>query len=119
MAGGLSHFELRDMGLTRQLGYYHDFIMKTDFRSSSPAPSLVNAPNLCFANPGLEYVVYAPSGGNITLDLAGATSDFSVEWLNPREGAYQIQGTVSGGSSHTFNAPDTNDWVLHLKKTVD
>jgi len=54
-----------------------------------------------------------------TLDLSGATGNFTVEWLNPREGAYQMRETVSGGSDHTFNAPDMNDWVLHPKRTVD
>lgn len=42
----------------------------------NPAQALVNAPNLCLATPGQEYVVYAPAGGGIALDLSGFSHRF-------------------------------------------
>jgi hypothetical protein len=109
-------FVLDDMGLARQLGFYYQFITeKTDFRRMDPAMSLVNQQNLCLAAVGKEYIIYAPTGGNITLDLSGTTNTFSVEWLNPRSGVYNEEPCIIGGSSYTFTAADNNDWVLHLK----
>jgi hypothetical protein len=108
-------FQVADNGLAGQLGHYLAFIQKTDFRAMAPAQSLVNSPNLCLASAGKEYVVYAPSGGTVTLNLSSATGSFAAEWLNPRTGAIQGQTTVSGGASRSFTAPDPKDWVLRVK----
>lgn len=109
-------FKIADAGWAAQARHYYTFITtKTGFRDMNPAQSLVNSPNICLANPGQEYVVYAPSGGSITLDLASGT--FNLEWFNPRTGVHEGQTTISGGASRTFSSPDTNDWVLHLKKS--
>jgi hypothetical protein len=108
-------FTITDMGHVAQLRYLYEFIIKkTSFQDMNPAQSLVNTPNLCLANIGKEYVVYAPDGGNISINLSGATKHFSVEWLNPRTGVYQGLATVAGGSERVLSAPDTKDWVLHL-----
>lgn len=105
-----------DQGLAPQLGHYANFIQtKTAFRNLTPSQSLVNSPNLCLANAWDEYVVYAPSGGTVTLNLSAVGGSYAVEWLNPRSGSYQGQTTVSGGASRNLSAPDGNDWVLHLK----
>lgn len=103
------------MGHVAQLGYLYEFITrKTSFQDMNPAQFMVNAPNLCLANTGKEYIVYAPDGGNISLNLSGATKQFSVEWLNPRTGVYQRLATAAGGTKRAFSAPDKEDWVLHL-----
>jgi hypothetical protein len=110
-------FIVTDMGHVAQLGYLYAFVTaRTAFHMMNPCPSLVNTPNLCLANPGKEYIVYAPSGGAITIDLSGAFGKLAVEWLNPRTGVYQRQTTVQAGDKRILTAPDENDWVLHLKK---
>lgn len=110
-------WSLSDLGLGTQLGYFINFVKTTEYWKMSPSQSLVNSPNLCLANAGAEYVVYAPSGGTVTLNLTSASGNFSAEWLNPRTGTLQGQTTVSGGASRSFGAPDGNDWVLHLKSS--
>lgn len=112
--GNPAPFIVDDNGLAGHLGHYLNFIRKTDFRNLSPAQNLVNSPNLCLGNAGKEYVVYAPSGGNVVLNLSSASGSFNLEWLNPRSGAFQGQTTVAGGASRTLTAPDGNDWVLRL-----
>jgi hypothetical protein len=66
------------------------------------------------ADPGQEYVVYLPTGGDVTVDLSAAHGTFSVEWYNPRTGVFTASGSTTGGAAHAFTAPDTKDWVLHL-----
>ena len=108
-------FTVSNMGLARQIGHLAAFItQKTNFRETSPAGDLVNSPNLCLANPGREYIVYAPSGGTISLDLSTAQGTFDTEWLDPRSGEYKELSPVAGGQQHGFAAPDQNDWVLHV-----
>ena len=41
------------------------------------------SPNLCLANPGREYVIYAPSGGEMGLGLTKAAGSLSMGWLDP------------------------------------
>jgi dienelactone hydrolase len=113
-------FRIADSGHARQLQHLYNFVtIRTDFCSMNPAQTLVNAPNLCLANPGREYIVYAPDGGELSLDLTEASGSFSVGWLNPRTGAYEGRVWVSGGAKRTFSSPNTEDWVLHLKKVDD
>ncbi len=113
-------FRAADSGHVKQLQHLYDFVtVRTAFQDMSPAQASVNAPNLCLANPGKEYVIYAPAGGNLSLDLTGAPGSFSVGWLNPRTGAYEGRAWISGGVKRVFSSPDTNDWVLHLKRVDD
>jgi hypothetical protein len=107
---------MKSMGWAGQVKYYYDFIMQTDFLNMNPAQALVNTPNLLLANAGNEYVIYAPSGGAVTLNLTGTTGAFSVKWFNPRTGVYTSLTNTTSGGSRTFTSPDSNDWILYLKK---
>jgi hypothetical protein len=72
----------------------------------------------CLANPGREYLVYAPNGGAVTVDLEGAEGTFAVEWLNPSMGE-QIAGTpVEGGSRVSLQPPFYGDAVVYLSGTT-
>lgn len=66
------------------------------------------------ADPGSQYVVYLKNGGSIRVDLSGFTGSLNVSWYNPRNGTTTQSGTTSAGGWRTFNAPDSNDWVLYL-----
>ena len=66
------------------------------------------------ANPGQEYLVYLPAGGEVTLDLSSAMGPLNLEWINPTTGAATTRGTTTGGSQRSVKAPDKGDWVLHL-----
>ncbi|MCU0914315.1 MAG: DUF4038 domain-containing protein [Planctomycetes bacterium] len=113
-------FQVADAGHVRDLQHLYNFVtVRTGFREMDPAQTLVNAPNLCLAHPGVEYVVYAPAGGEVSLDLTGTAGSFSVGRLNPRTGAYDGRLWVAGGARQVFSLPDANDWVLHLKKADD
>lgn len=87
-----------------------------NFSHMAPAGNLCST-GICMAEPGVEYVVYAPSGGSFTVNLsAGIGKKFRAQWYNPRTGTFLAAGEIDGGSNaQNFTAPDGNDWVLHLK----
>jgi hypothetical protein len=68
----------------------------------------------CLANPGGEYLIYLPDGGNVTVELSEATGSFAVEWFNPREGTATDGGTSAGGDKVDFTVPFDGDAVLYL-----
>ena len=68
------------------------------------------------ANTEGEFMVYAPSGNKFTLNLAGSSGQFSVEWMNPATGAKSTGEDVIGGATRTFTPPFNGDAVLYLKR---
>lgn len=96
--------------------YLNDFWIRTEYWKLIPDNRIVKEDTaFVVVDPGSEYVLYLPDGGSTTVDLSAASGTLSVGWYNPRAGTYQGQTTVEGGASRTFTAPDSNDWVLHIK----
>ena len=86
-----------------------------DFGNLSPHDELVETGNAVLsAQPGLEYVAYLPSGGSVRLNLSHASGTLTASWTNPRNGQVTVISSVKGGGGHTFVAPSSNDWVLHV-----
>jgi hypothetical protein len=116
--GYVGYGEDRDLvtpGLTymQHLGSF--FRARTKFWLLEPHNELLTSgTGYSIAIPGEEYVVYLPSGGDITIDLSATSGTFPTEWYNPRTGSYTAQSTVTGGAVQAFSAPDSNDWVLHI-----
>ena len=122
-------FELRDEGLADNITQYATFIndvLQHSYRDMEPATDLVADDNVCLAKAGEEYIVYAPTGGAVTLNLAGTENTFTAQWFNPRIGGTQaapdddeIDNVVLGGATRTFISPTAGsgeDWVLHVKR---
>ena len=63
-----------------------------------------------------EFLVYAPSGGNFTVNLSGVDGLLAVEWMNPATGAKTAGPSVRGGSTPTFTPPFSGDAVLYLSR---
>ena len=71
----------------------------------------------CLAQPGQLYLVYLPQGGTVQLDLARASGDFAVSWLNPRQGGALHPGAkVRGGAKAVLAAPSTDDWLAVVRR---
>lgn len=95
-----------------------EFFKKVRWWELEPHPELVEGypGKYCSAVPGKEYVVYLRYGGPVKINLGDASPDsrFNVKWFNPRIGKYEKTGTIAGGEIVRLNAPDRNDWVLHI-----
>jgi hypothetical protein len=77
---------------------------------SSTGHALVNASS---THP--EFLVYAPAGGQVRVDLSCSSGLFAVEWMNPATGARTAGGDVSGGAARAFTPPFSGDAVLYLR----
>jgi len=123
----LGPFTVADEGLAAQVGYLAEFVKSTGFINMAPAQSLVDAKNICLANVGVEYVVYAPSGGVVSLNLGSSQAPKSAEWLNPYTGQYtqiNVATVPRGDNGFLFTPParpagataEQVDWVLRVKR---
>lgn len=97
----------------RQLKVLGDFMRSLPFSQMAPQPELAST-GICLAQAGHTYAVYAPHGGRVELDLAGAPANVSGRWLNPHDGRRGKPFAARGGGKRAFEAPDGDDWVLLL-----
>ena len=95
-----------------------EFLEALPFNSMEPCEYLVTGRgSYCFGKPGQVYAIYLPTGGSIEIDLPGVETIYDVTWFDPRTGEKNSSGQVQGGAHRSFNAPESQDWVLLLKST--
>jgi hypothetical protein len=95
------------MGQTRRLAE------RLNLAKLVPHPELAST-RYCLANPGEEYVVYLPEGGEASVNLSTAPGRFTVEWIHAADGTSRPADAVAGGSQRSFRAPFSGDAVLYL-----
>ncbi|HEX8039971.1 MAG TPA: putative collagen-binding domain-containing protein, partial [Chryseosolibacter sp.] len=101
------------------LGYVLRYSRKLDLARILPHPEL-SSTGYCLAAttpPGVQYLVYAPSGGAFTVNLSGNADsrELSGEWFNPATGRTVSQRPIASGStSVTFKPPFEGDAILYL-----
>lgn len=72
----------------------------------------------CLANPipsSAEYLVYAPAGGKVTVDLSATKKELVAEWLNPNTGIVTSGIKTTGGGNRSFLPPFSGEAVLYIK----
>jgi hypothetical protein len=83
---------------------------------------VADADGWCLGVPDRLYVVYLPSAGAATIDLAAATGRFRVRWFDPRRGGDLRSGSVAhveSGGRAAIGAPPSDpsaDWVVLLDR---
>ncbi len=101
------------------LGYILRYSRKLNLLNVTPQGAL-SSTGYCLAqtpSAGAEYLVYAPSGGTFTVDLAAmpASRTLTSEWFNPATGqAIAGKPLPAGSSSQSFTPPFSGDAVLYL-----
>lgn len=90
-----------------------EFVEKDDVRfwRMRPNDALLSTDGslvFCLAAEGEEYVLYFVNGGRASLQVPAC----HCRWFNPRTGEFRKEDPVCGNVS--FEAPDGEDWVLHL-----
>ena len=110
------HADLRDTAYD-QIGYAARFFNGSGIRFWEMTPhGELTSTGVCLARPGEEYVVYTPTGGTFTVNLAEAKGKrMCVRWYDPRQGQFRGSEEVDGGSSHSFTPPFPGDAVLYLR----
>ena len=73
----------------------------------------------CLADPGNEYLVYAPDGGQMVVDLSAAKGTLRVKWIDPTSGKVIEGGKTTGGAPRQFTAPFEGHAVLHIVSTTN
>lgn len=103
----------------RNLGYILEYSRRLNLSNVSPR-DLLSSTGYCLAQTppiGAEYLVYAPSGGPITVDLSAMSTSrvLKVEWFNPSTGATVLGRPITAGSpSQSLTPPFSGDAVLYL-----
>jgi 4-amino-4-deoxy-L-arabinose transferase-like glycosyltransferase len=103
--------------LRRNMGYALTYANRMDLSVMTPRGDLASS-GFCLA--GFEgsngtFLVYLPNGGTTTVDLTGAATEMSVEWLDPKTGTVSSAGTIMGGTRQSFSAPFGDDAVLYIR----
>jgi hypothetical protein len=122
------------------MGMTLTYANRMNMAAATPRSELSSS-GYCLANPGEEYLVYAPLEvrrlesfrfvrrltipmrnirrlfeTTVTLDLTSYPNEFRIEWLKPNDGEVQIGDSIRGGRKVTFTAPFHGDAVLYLRK---
>ena len=95
------------------LGHARRLAERLDLAALTPRTNLAST-GYCLANPGRQYVVYLPEGGQVEMNLSAATGPLGVEWITPVAGTRHAGDPAAGGGSHTFQAPFRGSAVLVL-----
>ncbi len=97
------------------MGQSRRYAMRMDLAETAPMGELAST-NYCLANPGQEYLVYLPDGGEVTVDLSAVSGELAVEWMRAVDGTTTQSGAVAGGAKRALKAPFDGDAVLYLRR---
>ncbi|MBM4026179.1 MAG: hypothetical protein FJ280_12350 [Planctomycetes bacterium] len=96
------------------MGHTRSYAMKMNLAAMTPRDDLAST-RYCLANPGKEYLIYLPDGGEVTVDLSAVPGQFAQEWFNPKSGSSTAGKVLSAGARRACQAPFTGQAVLYLK----
>ena len=93
-----------------------DFIESTPFTEMTPAQELVDR-GFCLANPGLRYLVYLESRGNVRVKVTGGP--YTVTWIDARRPNNRQSAGVTRDGQNLQSPSHGDDWLLELKRRSD
>jgi len=95
------------------LGQTRRYAERMNLAAAVPHDELASS-KFCLADPGHEYLVFLPQGGEVTVDLSAAKQEMNAEWSVPADGTRTRAAPVPGGAKRTLLAPTTDQAVLYL-----
>jgi len=110
--GAPEHWE----ALRLSLGQTRRLAGRVDLAAMVPHDDLAST-RYCLSLPGVAYIIYLPEGGEVDLDLSGASGAFRVEWIHPIEGTTTRARPVDGGTRRALKAARPGPAVLYLQKS--
>lgn len=102
------------------LGYARKYADRMDLNRALPHNELCTT-SFCLANPGREYLIFAPGGGPIGVDLYAYSKTYKVEWFDPDSGKAYDGGLVKGGHiwGCELKPPFSGDAVLYMAEHTE
>lgn len=101
--------------LRANLGFARRITERFDLAAMQPMGELAST-GFCLAQPNQSYIVYAPTGDQVKINLSQADGSFDVEWLAPATGKLTHVAPTSGGSTQTISTLPPEPVVLLLSK---
>jgi hypothetical protein len=66
----------------------------------------------CLAQPGKQYAVYFPDGGQVKLDVSAARGTLEVRWLDIARSTWQKSQTVGASKTLDLKSPNQGPWAV-------
>jgi hypothetical protein len=66
----------------------------------------------CLANPGREYAVYFPDGGQVELDISALSRAANVQWLDIMASKWRDPQTAPNGRTLKLECPEKGYWAV-------
>lgn len=99
---------------TRQaMGLAQRLAERVDLKRMPPQPNLTST-GYCLADPGRAYLVYQPTQGGFSMQLA--EGKYQGEWLNPTDGKVVQKDSVVGKDTVHFSTPLDHAMLLLLQR---
>jgi hypothetical protein len=98
------------------MGYIRKYADRMNLAAMTPQGNLTSTGHALVNtnSASAEYLVYAPSGGSFTVNVASNPNQYAVEWMNPATGVKTPSKNITGGT-RAFTPPFNGDAVLYLK----
>lgn len=116
VCGAISGYPATPYPDTTKLSYYGYLLSFLSSRSvpfEQMGPSTVSSAGLSLVKSGTHYLIYPDTSASFTVNLSATSNTFNYEWYDPTTGQAAGTGTVQGGATRTFTAPQSRD-VLWL-----
>jgi hypothetical protein len=97
----------------KNMGYTRNFANKLHLGELVPRPDLASS-GFCMAEEGRNYLVYAPGGKNVAVNLSGASGVLHLEWFDPRMDETESGISTTGGGTRSFRPPFADDAILYI-----
>ena len=111
-----NRFDPKFEPLRRNMGDALRYARKVNLAAMTPHSELAST-EFCLADPGREYLIYLPEGGEVTVDLAAVQGTFSTEWMSTGDGTITPGESSSGGGKRVFKTPLSGDAVLYIRRS--
>jgi hypothetical protein len=88
-----------------------DFFETIEFWKMSPRSDLTNS-GFCLAKDGVEYLIYMPSRGSITLNIT--VGHYNATWINAQDTSERIEGGKTSYGQNLSTPGHGDDWFCYL-----
>lgn len=103
-----------DEGPRMAMGHAIEYSRRMNLERATPCGDLAST-GYCLAEAGVTYLVFAPDGGDVEVDLSASEGVFTVEWRNPANGETTTAAAVDGRGKRILRAPFEGAAALFLR----